>query len=86
MADKATRIGARKGPRSEKSKGNMVSIGKIEGHDAYMAEDDARTIARAHAIKADPDRAKRAGLAAHKMAEEKAAELRGLRGIARRAH
>lgn len=53
-------------------------------HDRYMAEEDARTVARAHAIKADPERAARAAAVAQKMVNEKSAELRGLRSICKR--
>ncbi len=55
-----------------------------EGKDDYMARDDAQTVARAHAIKSDPVRREAASRAASKMADEKAAELRGLRSIAGR--
>ncbi len=51
----------------------------------WRAQDDARVIAQAAAIKKDPARLKAAATAAKSMIEEKTQELRGLRTVARKA-
>jgi hypothetical protein len=88
MANKAQRIGFRNlGKSSSKSNSVPAPTGASMSTDKndYMAEDDARTIARAHAIKSNPERLAAAAKVAHRMAEEKSGELRGLRSIARKA-
>lgn len=48
----------------------------------WEAESDARTLAEAHAIKADKTRMKKASIAAKGMLEEKKNEVKGLAKVA----
>ncbi len=49
----------------------------------YMAQDDARTLAHASAIKSDLPRMKRAAMAASKMAEEQMDIAKGFKKISK---
>lgn len=49
----------------------------------WRAEDDARTLSNAEAIKADPERMERASKAAKRMLEEEKARTEGLQKVAK---
>lgn len=84
MANKAQRIGGpRKAPAQKANPVRMTSPMKMNGEDNWRARDDAETIARAAAIKADPGRRAAAAKEAGKMADERGAQVRALRGLAK---
>ncbi len=54
----------------------------VANEDDWQAEDDARTIARAEAIKADPERMKKAMEAAKRIAERERIEKEAMQKLA----
>lgn len=83
MADKAQRFGSRKAPTQKSTPKSTPKLMGAKEDTNWQARDDAEAIARAAAIKADPTRRSAAAKEAGKMADEKAAHLRALRGLAR---
>jgi hypothetical protein len=89
MAPKIGRIVPKLGGKKAAQKATPVKVTNkvsMKEDEDWKARDDAQTVARAHAIKADPERRARAAKEAKKLADEKAAELRGLRSISRGAN
>jgi hypothetical protein len=69
----------------KKSKGNKSMAVPMGMSKDWRAQDDARTLAQAQAIKADKARMNACAKMAKTMVEEKAQELKGLKAVARSA-
>lgn len=64
-------------------KGSLAYPKMSEDEKDWRAEDDARTLSNAEAIKADPERMDRAAKAAKRMLEEEKARTEGLQKVAK---